>query len=260
LTKIFIDCAALNAHRGRRIERVESVLWGLSKSSRLDVRRISVLFALLFFSSAAVAAPPKVTISHSPPLDAICALVRGHPIKEEWKEELSKDVKLFTDMWAKIGPELLGTTEKITGKLFTDKDISARLTLCDFPSRSFLFGVSVNMRYALSSFTANPVPMRYKIGVLYHEILHKFLDDHMPTHSALLARHRDESPRVREHLHLLALQKAVYLTLGMKDELAELIDIDCQLPGGFYKRAWEIVNQDRDAYLNYIEELKSAER
>jgi hypothetical protein len=224
------------------------------------MRRIPVLFGFLFFSSAAIAAPPKVTISYSPSLDAACAFVRGNQIKKEWKEELSRKVRLFVDMWAKISPQLLSTTEKITGKFFVDKDISAHLTLCDFPSQSFLFGVSVNMRYTLSSFTERPVPMRYKIGVLYHEILHKFLDDHMPARSALLARHRDEDSRVREHLHLMALEKAVYLALGMKDELAELIDIDGQLPGDFYKRAWQIINQDKDDYLDYLEELKSAER
>ena len=82
----------------------------------------------------------------------------------------------------------------------------------------------------------------------------------MPAHSALLTQYRDEAPRVREHLHLLALQKAIHLTLGMKDELAELIDIDGQLPDSSYKRAWQIVNQDKDGYLKYLEELKSSER
>jgi hypothetical protein len=224
------------------------------------MRRISVLLGLLLFGSAAIAAPPSVTISYSPSLDAVCAFVGGYQIKEAWKQELSEKLTSFDDMWARIGAQLLSTTEKITGKHFADQNISARLTLCDFPSRSFLSGVSVNMRYALSSFAENPVPMRYKIGVLYHEILHKFLDDHMPAQSALLARHRDEPPRVREHLHLLALQKAVYLALGMTNELAEVIDIDGQLPDGLYKRAWEIVNQENDAYLGYVDELKGAER
>jgi len=224
------------------------------------MRRISVLLGLLLFGSAAIAAPPGVTISYSPSLDAVCAFVRGYQIKEAWKQELSQKLTSFDDMWAKVGPRLLSTTEKITGKHFADRNISARLTLCDFPSRSFLFGVSVNMRYALSSFAEKPVPMRYKIGVLYHEILHKFIDDHMPAQSALLARHHDEPPRVREHLHLLALQKAVYLALGMTNELAEMIEIDGQLPDGLYKRAWEIVNQENDAYLGYVDELKGAER
>src|SRR5690242_16262901 len=210
------------------------------------MRRTAALLCLLFFNSTAIAAPPKVTISYSPSLDAVCALVRGYRIEPAWKLELSEDIGRFRDMWASIGPRLLSKTEEITGKHFVEESISAHLTLCDPPSESLVLGVVVNMRYALSSFTEHPVPLRFKIGALYHEILHKFVDAHMPAHSALLARHDGEHARVREHLHLLALLKAVYLALGMQDELAELIDIDGQLPGGFYKRAWEIINRDPD--------------
>ena len=73
----------------------ENCLVELFKSDRLDMRRIPALLGFLFFSSAAIAAPPKVTISYSPSLDTVCALVRGYQIKEEWKEELSKDVRAF---------------------------------------------------------------------------------------------------------------------------------------------------------------------
>lgn len=222
------------------------------------MQRILTLLGLLLCSSVAMAAPPMVTISYSPSIDTVCAFVRGYQIKKEWNEELARDVGSFIDLWVKVGPKLLSTTEKITGKPFTEKNVSAYLTLCDLPSQS-IFGVSVNMRYALSSFTKNPVPMRYKIGVLYHEILHKYVDKYLPARSVLLAKYQNEPARVREHLHLLALQKAVYLELGMKDELAEVIDIDSQFPGGFYKRAWQIVNQDKDDYLKYVEELKTNE-
>src|SRR5262249_14733314 len=212
------------------------------------MRRLAALLCLLFFNSTAIAAPPKVTISYSPSLDTVSALLRGVRIEAAWKQELSEDLGPFRDMWAKIGPRLLSKTEEITDKHFADASISAYLTLCDPPSESLHFAVVVNMRYALASFTKHPVPLRYKIGALFHEILHNFVDDHMPAHSALLARHDGELARVREHLHLLALLKAVYLALGMQDELAELIDIDAQLPGGFYKRAWDIINRDPDAY------------
>jgi hypothetical protein len=219
-------------------------------------RTLMALIVLLGCSATAMAAPPTVKISYSPTIDAACALVRGYQIKKEWQEELVQDVGRFNDMWAEIGPKLLSVTEKMTGKMFTQKSIAAHLTLCDLPSQSIL-GIYVNMRYALSSFTKDPVPMRYKIGVLYHEILHRYVDKLLPAHSNLLDKYQNEPARVREHLHLLALQKAVYLELGMKAELAELIDIDSQLPGGFYKRAWQIVNQGEDDYRKYAEELRN---
>jgi hypothetical protein len=214
-----------------------------------------VLLGVSACSGQALATPPAVSISYSESLDAACAFARGYKISPEWKEELKRNLGRFDDAWEKVGPILLRTTEAITGKPFTQKSVTARLTLCDLPSQSVL-GVSVNMRYALASFTSNPVPMRYKAGVLYHEVLHKFLDEHMPARSALLDGHPRENSRVRDHLHLLALQKAVYLELGMKGELSEVVDIDSQLPDGSYKRAWEIVNQSADGYLKYVEELR----
>src|SRR5262249_19427641 len=152
------------------------------------MRRTAALLCLLFFNATAIAAPPQVTISYRPSFDAACALVRGYRIEAAWKQELSEDLGRFRDMWARIVPRLLSKTEELTGKHFADESISAYVTLCDPPSQAF-FGITVNMRYALSSFTKHPVPLRYKIGTLYHEVLHKFVDAHVPAHSALLARH-----------------------------------------------------------------------
>ncbi len=222
------------------------------------MQRTLILLGLLAISCPAFAAPPTVEISYRESLDTGCAFVRGYKINEKWKEELKQNLGRFNDVWAKVGPTLLHTTETITGKQFTQKKITAHLTLCDLPSQSML-GVAINMRYALASFTKNPVPMRYKVSVLYHEVLHKFVADHMPAKSALLSQYPSENPRVRGHLHLLALQKAVYLKLGMKAELSEVIAIDSQLPDGFYKRAWQIVNQNEDGYIKYVEELKANE-
>lgn len=218
------------------------------------MRSLFVL-VLLFCVGRAEAAPPAVDFSYNESLDGMCSWVRGSAIKEEWKAELKRNLPDFEHQWAVLGPELMATTEKITGKPFTQKNITARLTLCDVPSDSFL-GVVVNMRYALASFTLTPVPLRYKISVLFHEILHKFLNDHMPIQSRLLSEHLNESKRVKNHLHLLALEKAVYLELGLTSELKEIIDIDGQLPGGAYKRAWAIVNQTEDEYLKYVAEIR----
>jgi hypothetical protein len=64
-----------------------------------------------------------------------------------------------------------------------------------------------------------------------------------------------EDERVRDHLHLLALQKAVLLKLNEPDALKEVIAVDSALPGGYYKRAWELVNATDKEYLKYLAEL-----
>jgi len=60
---------------------------------------------------------------------------------------------------------------------------------------------------------------------------------------------------VRNHLHLLALQKAVLVRLGEKDALAQVISTDSRLPSGCYRRAWALVNETDSHYLQYISEL-----
>jgi len=54
---------------------------------------------------------------------------------------------------------------------------------------------------------------------------------------------------------LLALQKAVLLKLNEPEPLKSVIAIDSQLPGGYYKRAWEIVNATDDEYCDNIAEI-----
>jgi hypothetical protein len=100
--------------------------------------------------------------------------------------------------------------------------------------------------------------MRYKVDTLFHELLHIFLSRRPIESSALLKEHAAEDERVRDHLHLLALQKAVLLKLNEPDALKEVIAVDSALPGGYYKRAWELVNATDTEYLKYIANCRSS--
>jgi hypothetical protein len=204
--------------------------------------------------SYAQARQPVVTITYDAAIDAQCASDRGVQIPDEWKAELMSRLPEFENLWRTFGPKLVEATETITGKAFSGGSITARLTLCDLPSQSF-DGISVNMRFALKSFTPTPVPMRYKVDTLFHELLHVFLTEHPVKESALLEQNKSEPERTRNHLHLLALQKAVLLKLNEPEALKTVVTIDSQLPGGYYKRAWEIVNASDDEYLKYVAEI-----
>lgn len=217
----------------------------------------AVLFTIAIASVAitqAHAKTPQLHFEYSRTLDSVCSLFRGGSIRDEWRQELARHQPEFEELRWRVGPELIAATESITGAQFPQDDQTVHLTLCDIPSNSFI-GVAANMRYALKSFTPSPVPLRYKADVLFHELLHKFLDQHPPRGSALLEEHADEPGRIRDYLHLLALQKAVLLKLNERAELADVIRIDSQLPGGYYKRAWEIVNAADDEYLKYVAEM-----
>lgn len=216
--------------------------------------RILAISCLVLMISFASAKAPAVSIEYSQTLDDICAFFKGPKIEDAQKNEMSERFDEFRSLWNSIGTELLVATEEITGKAFPEDEIAAYLTLCSVPSQSII-GISVNMRYALASITDEPVSFSYKAAVLYHEILHGFIVEHMPEESRLLALHSDEPSRVLNHLHLLALLKSVYLSRDMGIELAEVIEIDGKLPGGFYKRAWELVNGTEDTHRLYVAEL-----
>ncbi len=202
------------------------------------------------------AAPPIVKITYSPAQDAACAADGHYMIQKQWEDEVTRDLPRVHELWDALGPKLLTATEKITGKQFSRRDVEIRLTLCNLPSESSHGDIKVNMRFALHTFTKDPVSLRYKVSLFYHELLHEFVDKNLPAHSELLRQHASEPERVRDHLHLLALEKAVYLRLGLKEELAEIIRVDGELPNGFYKRAWEIVNTGETTHLKYVDELK----
>lgn len=215
---------------------------------------IAVLFCVAQFAQAS---QPQITVEYSPRQDFLCSMLPGSSIKEEWKAELLSRKPEFEKLWESERSRLLSATEAVSGKEFPSQEITARLTLCNTPSESFagMDRVSVNMRYALKSFTPTPVPMRYKVATLFHELLHIFLFKHPITDSSLLKMHAAEPDRVRNHLHLLALQKAILLKLNEHDALMEVIAIDSQLPGGHYKRAWTIINSTEGEYLKYVAEI-----
>ena len=221
------------------------------------IRHAFLFAALLGFGCSSQASLPQVSVEYSASEDLACSLPPASPIKEEWKAELLSRQSEFVRIWQTEGPRLLAATEAISGKDFPSEEVTARLTLCNAPSESFpgKDRVTINMRYALRSFTPEPVSMRYKVDTLFHELLHIFLSRHPIENSALLKEHAAEDERVRDHLHLLALQKAVLLKLNEPDALKEVIAVDGVLPGGYYKRAWELVNATDKEYLKYVTEL-----
>jgi hypothetical protein len=177
----------------------------------------------------------------------------GQTIQRTWSKEVNERLPEVSALWASIAPALAEAVTAATKKPFTVPQ-TVHLTLTDQPSNSFS-GVTVNMRYALRSFTVAPVPMRYKIDTVFHEALHEFVSRYSPTDSPLLVLHSSEPICVRNHLHLLALQKEVLLRNNDTTALEQVIAIDSQLPSGCYRRAWSLVNATPGTYRQYVAEL-----
>lgn len=219
------------------------------------IKKIILIILLLPSTAYSTKTIPSIEIEYSPMLDSVCALFKGYEIKDEWKTELIKKQVALNSIWNEYGEERLLTTTSILGKPFDRKTVTVHLTLCNTPSRSF--PVIVNMRYTLSSFIDKPVSIHVKTGTLFHEVLHPYVDKNLPEKSHLLDLFNNENPRVIKHLHLLALLKAVYLNLDLNNQLTSIIKTDSQLPNGYYKKAWSIVNSKPSYYLEFISELQN---
>ena len=217
-------------------------------------KRIAVILVLMAFTSAyARAGSPQVRLSYAEIFDRVCARETKVSVDEKWRTELEIRLPEFQTAWEQSGTELLNTASTVVGKKFSEGEFSVALTLCSFPSMSN--PLLINMRYALASFTEQPIPLDVTVSTIFHEILHRYLNDKIPEHSKLLKKYSTESETVLSHLHLFALQKAVYLKLKQEDLLQKVITKDRTLPNGSYKRAWEIVN-DLEDYHSFIQELQ----
>ena len=95
-------------------------------------------------------------------------------------------------------------------------------------------------------------------GLTTHEVLHRFVDDilgGMFPSTPLLRKYREELLLVRRHLHVDALQKAIYVRMGRKPEINAIIASDSMDWGAGYARAWDIVNH-HEGHEAFIRELR----
>lgn len=90
--------------------------------------------------------------------------------------------------------------------------------------------------------------------LVFHELLHVWVDDNIRTDSFLRTKYCKERADVLDHIHLMALQKMIYLNLNRHD----LIDAIDRAYRNFstkdYQRAWEIVN-DIEGYETVIQDI-----
>jgi hypothetical protein len=70
-----------------------------------------------------------------------------------------------------------------------------------------------------------------------------------------LAGYKSEEPIVKNHLHLMAVMKMVYLKLGREAQLQQIIETDSKIDNPGYQRAWQIVNEI-EGHHAFVQELR----
>jgi len=229
----------------------------IKKFVALFSKMIAIFILIAVVMQPSFASTPNVTLIPSVIFDGVCSQKTGYKINAAWRDELNARLPDMQNKWNIEGTKLLEATTKIIGKSFIASDYIATLSLCSFPSMSA--PLLINMRYSLKNFTKNSLSSDVSISIIYHELLHLYLANLSSKNSLLLKKYSHESQTVKEHLHLFALMKAVYLRLGLKNQLDEIIKKDDSLPNHDYKKTWKIINAGEN-YRLFVDELNNQHR
>jgi hypothetical protein len=188
------------------------------------------------------------------PFDQSCERWRNTKIEPQWYEELQTKIEAFQDYWDHEAPLLLATTIAAINKPFRYKEMLATLTLC--PIQSMSRPLLINIRPFLDGPTQQkPRPMFLFSALVFHELLHTYIiGARSQGTSALLERYKGEDPIVKNHLHLMAVMKMVYLTLGREEQLKQIIETESAIDNPAYRRAWQIVNEI-EGHHAFVQEL-----
>lgn len=200
----------------------------------------------------ALATTPSVILRYSDIFDSWCSNQTGIEIT---KTDADRLITIFPDLqaaWDKAGPPLLVKTESIVKKSFYQNELIGTVFLCK-KTPSMSMPLLINANWFVKD---NPQPADLVVDIIYHELIHTYLVDNFPNlfSSPLITKYQNEGDGVLAHLHLMAIQKKVYLALGLKDRIDGVIKFDSEYYKGAYKRAWEIVNLEGED--NFVLELR----
>jgi hypothetical protein len=159
------------------------------------------------------------------PFDRICEQWLNTGVEENWKREIEAKLASFQEFWDTEAPVLLGALVSQIGKPFRRREMVAALTLCPVSSMSTPLLISVR-RFLDGPTQGKPQPMYMFSAAVLHELLHTYMYPYPPPKSKLMEKYKDEQPMVRTHLHLMAVRKHVYLKLGRREQLQEVIAPD----------------------------------
>lgn len=211
----------------------------------------SIVATFLFCLSAN--AKTKVFVEYAGIFDQQCAPIFKMDITQDQVQEAYERTPEFQKAWDKDGPQLIDKAKALLQKPYLRKELTLSTSLCGFvPMASPFF---VNIRPYLKS-TSGQLPMASFAQLSFHEWLHLYLESFFDFNSPLLIKYKDEPFNVKAHLHLMALEKAVYTDLKKEKFLISANNVYRNVIKGDYARSWEIV--EKEGAHSFLKELKTA--
>lgn len=234
--------------------------------------RVVFLILFLFFligpkTWTAETSSLKLFLEAAPVFDSVCQQKTDFVVEQQWQFEFIQKEKLFQAAWDEKAIPIVTFSEQLSGRSFSRKEYSVALVLCKWTPMGHPFIVSVRPFLESSAMAdeaiKKPLSMNAFVSMTHHELLHSLVDNLLGEEfwqsSSLIAKY-DESKEpfnVLVHLHLIALQKAVYERMGDQD-LLKNTEILYKFIGGDYLRAWEIINiEGADAFVKELQAYNS---
>lgn len=223
---------------------------------------MNLVIIFLLFSTGCVTASaqrstfsnsiPVVFISYSPLFDQVCERTFGQKIPPVAKVEGPRRQYELIAQWQKDSPYFFNVLINRIGRGYPRKEETVSLTSCNILSVSD--PVMIPLKRWLVSLGGRE-PLYGFSDVVFHELLHRYLSANFDINkSALIRKYQKENQQVLAHIHLMALQKMIYIDLRRNDLIKWLNHDYNELIGGDYKRAWEIVNTI-ESYQALVNEL-----
>lgn len=203
---------------------------------------------------------PEITFTYnwaSHIMDFIGGLYFRIAVTLEQQRQLQQQLPDFIAAWDKNAPIFFDEIFSQFKRGFKDKKRTAIINL----SHNWSYGSYWFLIFGLPYYL-DPEPWGCSIArtdgfcdLVFHELLHVWVDENINTNKSLLfEKYKYEDHHTLEHLHLMALQKMVYINLSRFDMVAFIDESYRERSLLSYKRAWEIVNEIEgyEAILNDI--------
>lgn len=217
------------------------------------VRFFLVISCLLLSSSAVYASVPtlpRLFFSYSWLYDNVACEMT--PVDASWAKEIEEKTEHFAMIWSERGPALFQVLFNYTNVGFSRKEMTATFSVC--PKKpSLSTPLAFNMTKYLKSYMGE-TPVKGDdvfVDLIFHELIHNWLVENLKS-SEMINKYKNENMVVRNHMHLMAIQKFVYSELNRSD-LVLMLDKMYKAIGGDYARSWEIVGTEGE--IIFMQEL-----
>jgi hypothetical protein len=218
------------------------------------VRVLILIFATCVgqFALAANREVPKIFFEYGYPFDLMCSISNPKSgISDEVQDKAKALVRPIDHIWTESGPQLLTALTSIFDRGFARKELSATLILCPgfyATSHPLIFNVFPYLKKG----TIDDHASKILVNTVFHEIIHRYLDDiwgnklepKSPTALPMIKKYKAEDGFTLAHIHLFAVQKTVYKSLGKSADWDEIVKWAKGIPQAGYQRALEIVEKE----------------